>query len=159
MIVKDIKDEDFVNYKKPSMLIAFPKCDLKCDRECGRAVCQNSPLLSQPDVKIPYIKIIDRYLSNPITEAIVCQGLEPFNSTFDVLNLVRLLRINHGQDDDFIIYTGYNKDEIEDWIINKLKWYGNVIIKYGRYIPGQEPHYDEVLGVNLASDNQYAERL
>ena len=35
----------------------------------------------------------------------------------------------------------------------------NIVIKYGRYIPGQTPHYDEVLGVKLASDNQYAERI
>ena len=41
---------------------------------------------------------------------------------------------------------------------NKMN-FKNIIIKYGRYIPDQEPHYDEVLGVNLASDNQYAERL
>ena len=37
--------------------------------------------------------------------------------------------------------------------------YKNIIIKYGRYIPNQTPHRDEVLGVNLASDNQYAERI
>ena len=29
MIVKGIIDEDFVNYKKPSMVIEFPYCDLK----------------------------------------------------------------------------------------------------------------------------------
>lgn len=28
-----------------------------------------------------------------------------------------------------------------------------------RYIPNQEKHYDEVLGIYLASDNQYAEKL
>jgi hypothetical protein len=37
--------------------------------------------------------------------------------------------------------------------------YKNIIIKYGRYIPNQTPHYDEVLGVYLASDNQYAVRI
>ena len=73
--------------------------------------------------------------------------------------LLTFLRIKYNRDDDFVIYTGYNKNEIEDWIIDSLKNFGNVIIKYGRYIPDQEPHYDEVLGVNLASDNQYAERL
>ena len=47
-------------------------------------------------------------------------------------------------------------------ILNKvtvLKRFPNIIIKFGRYIPNQQPHYDEVLGVNLASDNQYAERI
>ena len=58
MLVKDIKDEDFINYKKPSMLIAFPYCDFKCDRECGRAVCQNSPLINEPDIEIGVDELI-----------------------------------------------------------------------------------------------------
>ena len=39
MLVKGIIDEDFVNYKKPSMYIAMPNCSFKCDKDCGRAVC------------------------------------------------------------------------------------------------------------------------
>ena len=34
-----------------------------------------------------------------------------------------------------------------------------IIIKYGRFIPNQQKHYDEILGVYLASDNQYAEKI
>lgn len=159
MLVKDIKDEDFINYKKPSMLIAFPYCDLKCDRECGRAICQNSSLTNEPNIEISHKKIIERYLSNPITEAVVCAGLEPFDSISNVLYLIKILRLNYNCHDDVVIYTGYNKEEINKNIIGELKILGHVIIKYGRYIPDQKPHYDEVLGVNLASDNQYAERL
>jgi len=33
---------------------------------------------------------------------------------------------------------------------------GNIIVKFGRYRPNQEKHYDKILGVFLASDNQYA---
>lgn len=40
-----------------------------------------------------------------------------------------------------------------------LSEYKNIVVKFGRYIPGQEKHYDEVLGVYLASDNQYAEKI
>lgn len=158
MIVKDILDEDFVNYKKPSMMIAFPYCSFKCDKECGRAVCQNSPLINEPNIDISYDDICKRYLNNPITESIVFQGLEPIDSFSDVINLIMWFRIKYNCLDDIVIYTGFNKNEI-DWVIDKLKWMDNIIIKYGRYIPDQEPHYDEVLGVNLASDNQYAERL
>lgn len=158
MIVKDILDEDFVNYKKPSMMIAFPYCSFKCDKECGRAVCQNSPLINEPNIDISYDDICKRYLNNPITESIIFQGLEPIDSISDVINLIMWFRIKYNCLDDIVIYTGFNKDEI-DWVIDKLKWMDNIIIKYGRYIPDQEPHYDEVLGVNLASDNQYAERL
>ena len=44
-------------------------------------------------------------------------------------------------------------------LFHMLRKYPNIIIKYGRYIPDQEPHQDEVLGVRLASNNQYAERM
>ena len=159
MIVKGIIDEDFVNYKKPAMVIEFPSCSFKCDKECGRAICQNGPLANEPNIEISHKKIIERYLSNPITESIVCQGLEPFDSIFDVLYLIKILRLNYNCHDDVVIYTGYNKEEINKNIIKELEILGHVIIKYGRYIPDQKSHYDEVLGVKLASDNQYAERL
>ena len=84
------------------------------------------------------------------------QGLEPFDSWNDLIKLVDCLR--RSTNDDIVIYTGYNKEEI----INKvclLSNYKNIIIKYGRYITNQEKHYDEVLGVYLASSNQYAERI
>lgn len=157
MIIKGIIEEDSINYKKTSMIIEFPYCSLKCDKDCGKAVCQNSPLLSQPNIEVSYDEIAQRYLSNPITEALIFQGMEPIDSISDVVNLILWLRCIYHCDDDIVIYTGYNKNEI-DWFTSLLKGI-NIIIKYGRYIPDQEPHYDEVLGVNLASDNQYAERL
>lgn len=166
MIVKGIIDEDFINYKEPSMIIAFPYCDLKCDRECGRAVCQNSPLLKEPNIKIDKYKIYKRFLNNNITKAVIFQGLEPLDSFNDVVSLINLFRLPACVDFDIVIYTGYTKEELQNKIykdnisyLDKLKQYKNIIIKYGRYIPDQKPHYDEVLGVNLASDNQYAERL
>ena len=168
MIVKGIIDEDFINYKKPSMLIAFPYCSFKCDKECGRAVCQNSSLANEPNIEIEHHKIINRFFENDISEAIVFQGLEPLDSFKDVLKLLAILHLPAFAvfQTDVVIYTGYTKEELQNKIykdnisyLDKLKQYKNIIIKYGRYIPDQEPHYDEVLGVNLASDNQYAERL
>ena len=41
MKIKNIIEEDFVNYKVPSMFISTSQCDFKCDRECGKNVCQN----------------------------------------------------------------------------------------------------------------------
>ena len=35
----------------------------------------------------------------------------------------------------------------------------NIIIKFGRYIPNRNNKYDEILGVTLASDNQFAEKI
>lgn len=168
MIVKGIIDEDFINYKKPAMIIEFPYCSFKCDKECGRVVCQNSSLANEPNIEISHNKIINRFFGNAISEAIVFQGLEPLDSFKDVLKLLAILHLPAFAvfQTDVVIYTGYTKEELQNKIykdnisyLDKLKQYKNIIIKYGRYIPDQEPHYDEVLGVNLASDNQYAERL
>ena len=158
MLVKGIIDEDFVNYKKPCMTIMFPKCDFKCDKECGMPVCQNSELVKQPDIKITYDELLERYINNNITEALVLQGLEPMDSFSDVINLILWLRFKYKCEHDVVVYTGYNKTEI-DWFLEKIIGIKNIVFKYGRYIPNQQPHYDEVLGVMLASDNQYAERI
>ena len=159
MKILGIIDEDFVNYKKPSMVIEFPYCSLKCDIEYGQPICQNSSLLSEPIIDISCKKIIERYINNPITEAVICQGMEPLDSIGELLNFLVWLRNQYHCNDDVIIYTGYNKEEIEDWVFECLRIHSNIIIKYGRYIPNQEPHYDPVVGVNLASDNQYAEKI
>lgn len=53
-----------------------------------------------------------------------------------------------------MIYTGYTEHELESKIKYLQRNFKNIILKTGRYIPGQEPHRDEVLGVMLASDNQ-----
>ena len=155
MKLKGIIDTDTINYKKISMVLEFPKCDFKCDKECGRQVCQNSALATAPTVRIDDDDIIYRYLANPITQAVCLQGLEPLDSTIDMMNFI--IKFREVSNDDIVIYTGYKKEEINPRIFESLSEYPNIIIKYGRYIPDQKPHYDEVLGVELASDNQYAE--
>ena len=152
MLIKGLISEDFVNYKKPAMTIMFPYCTFKC----GTEYCQNSPLSKAEDIEMDISDIVIRYLNNPITESVVMQGLEPFDSWDDLIEFVKQLR--ESTDDDIVIYTGYNKEEIADKI-TLLSKYKNIVIKYGRYIPDQKEHYDEVLGVSLASENQYAERI
>lgn len=156
MIIKQLLDEDFVNYKKPSMFIGFPSCSWKCDKEYGMQVCQNSALASSPIKDIGFKTIVNRYVTNPITSSVVCGGLEPFDTWDDLYGLITHLRVS--TQDDIVIYTGYYKEEIEEYI-DKLKVFSNIIIKYGRFIPNQEKHFDEVLGIYLASSNQYAERI
>lgn len=153
MKIKGLISEDFVNYKKPAMTIMFPHCN---GFKCGAEYCQNSPLSKTEDIEMDISNIVIRYLNNPITESVVMQGLEPFDSWDDLIGLVKQLR--ESCDDDIIIYTGYNKEEIADKIA-LLSKYKNIIIKYGRYIPNQKRHYDEVLDVYLASSNQYAEKI
>lgn len=154
--LKQVVDEDFVNYKKPSMFLLFPKCNWKCEKECGKKVCQNSELANKETISISISKLLRRYDDNDITSAIVCGGLEPFDSWDELFTLVERFRLNSS--DDVVIYTGYNKDEIEDYV-RKLSKFPNIIIKYGRYIPDADNVHDECLGVTLASDNQYAEKL
>ena len=93
---------------------------------------------------------------NPISKAIVFGGLEPFDSYIDLIELIKFIRIDKQCNDPIVIYTGYNKGE--DIITEaSIRHFHNIIIKWGRYIMNQEPHYDEILGVKLASNNQYAE--
>ena len=137
MIVKGIIDEDFINYYKPSMVIEFPYCSFKCDKECGESVCQNSALAQAPNIHIDYKHIIARYLGNPITEAIVFQGLEPLDSPMDIYNLVFAIREIYNCHDDIVIYTGYTKEEIskilvspdiiQEDLLTTLKKYDNII--------------------------------
>ena len=64
--LKGVVPEDFVNYKKPSLYLIFPNCSFKCDKECGRPVCQNLPLVNEPIRQIDMDWLIQFYLNNPI---------------------------------------------------------------------------------------------
>lgn len=155
--IRGLVDEDFVNYKKPAMFIAFPYCTFKCDTECGYSVCQNSSLVENTNIiNIDEQIIIDRYIKNPITHSIVISGLEPFDSFNELIILIKSFR--EKTLDDIVIYSGYNKEEITSYI-EELKQFKNIVIKFGRFIPNQEKHYDEVLQVTLASPNQYGEKI
>jgi len=154
MIIKGIREESFSDYLMPNMFIAFPSCTFKCERECGKQMCQNSDLVLSPNIEVDNEVIINRFLNNPITKAFVFGGLEPFDSWFDLIELVKDIRVI--TDAPIVIYTGYYKSEIEDKI-DVLKNYKNIIIKFGRFIPDQRSHFDKILGVELASDNQYVE--
>lgn len=167
MKIKGLDECDFINYKKASMYIAFNSCTFKC----GRADCQNSALALSEDIEISKEDICERYLQNPITEAFVFSGLEPFDSFMDLISLVDCIRNKYRIDDDIVIYTGYTEGELKTGNFGKdvevsltnfnylISNYKNIIIKYGRYIPNDHAHFDKVLGVNLISSNQYAEKV
>lgn len=157
MRIKGVETERFQDYKYPSMFIAFPYCSFKCEKECGMRVCQNSTLATAPIREVEVNELIDKYLSNPITQAIVCGGLEPMDSFDDLIELISALRQKECQH-DVVIYTGYRKEEITDQI-KRLIPFGNIVIKFGRFIPNEPSHYDDVLGVNLANNEQYGERI
>ena len=158
MRVKDIVAEDFLNYKKSSMFIITCLCDWKCCREShiDVSICQNNSIAKKPTKDISNKTIIDYYINNDITEAVVFGGLEPFLQFQELLSFISDFR--KVSDDDIVIYTGYYPSEIEKEL-KLLKTFSNIIIKFGRYIPNRPSRYDDVLGVTLASDNQYAKKI
>lgn len=158
MIIKDIKEEDFVNYKKPSMFIAMGRCNYKCcvDAQVDNSVCQNHALHSEPDIQVDEHELVQRYVKNPITKAVVLGGLDPFEDFRSLLDFVYAFR--EQSNDDIVIYTGFEPFEINEKL-DVLSNMNNIIIKFGRYIPNSEPVFDELLGVTLASNNQRATRI
>lgn len=139
------------------MLVAFPYCSFKCDIENGNQVCQNWELAKARRIAVEAEDVVARYVSNDLTKAVVFAGLEPFDSWQEMIGLIDAFRkVTH---DDIVIYTGYDPKEIDPKITYLNMMFDNIVVKFGRYRPGQKKHFDEVLGVELASDNQYAERI
>ena len=159
MRISNLKDEDFVNYKKPSLFIGTCFCNWKCCDEAGisREVCQNYQLHNSKQHDLTFEQIYRRYINNPLTSAIVIGGLEPILQSEEVIGLIKYFR-EHNCHDDFVIYTGYYEEEISS-ILDTLKKYDNIIFKFGRFKPNQEKHWDDVLGVYLISDNQFGKKV
>lgn len=156
MKTKGLIEEDFVNFKVPSLFICTSKCNFKCDTECGKKICQNSYLATAPIFEIDDSKIIKKYLSNDITEAIVIGGLEPFDTYQEIYNFI--FKFRQLSNDTVVIYTGYNPSEIKD-ILKYFYEFNNIIIKFGRFIPDDKERYDNVLGITLSSSNQFAQTI
>lgn len=158
MKIKFVQMEDFLNYKKCSMFIGVTSCDWKCCKEQNLpcSICQNYSWSKNEIKNIDNQILIDSYVNNDLTEAIVFGGLEPFLQFDELIEFIKEFR--KSSQDEIVIYTGYNENEIEDKI-DKLKEFKNIIVKFGRYIPNKPSRYDEILGVTLASDNQYAKRI
>lgn len=159
MRLRGVIEEDFSNYKIPSLFLGTCFCDFKCCHEAGLPItlCQNEPLTKADIIDLPASTLLCRYIRNPITQAIVIGGMEPMMQFQEICELIETFRYG-GINDDIVLYTGYNNDEITDQL-DYLSQFGNIVVKFGRYVPNNKPHYDNVLGVNLASDNQYAVRL
>lgn len=147
-----IIDNDEQLYKKKALTLNFPFCDMKC----GRKRCCNAAMLEQETQYFDIDEIINTYMKNDDTKAIVCSGLEPFDSWAELQSFI--MNIRYYTPDDIVIYTGYSEEELKD----KIPWlsvYENIIVKFNRHIAKQSPHYDQLLGVELSSDNQYAKYI
>lgn len=140
------------------MLLATCLCDWKClkEQDLDISVCQNSELTKQKNIDIPINNIINRYINNPITKAIIIAGLEPMLQFDEVIQFIKEFR--NVSDNDIVIFTGYYPEEINSQI-NELKKYKNIILKFGRYKHESNKKYDEILGIWLISDNQFALKI
>lgn len=58
---------------------------------------------------MPDCAIVQRYLSNPLTSAVVIGGLEPFDQKEELLHLIDEFR--RYTEDTIVIYTGYTEEE------------------------------------------------
>lgn len=151
--------EDFCNFKLPSLFISSISCDWKCciEQGTGREICQNESVIYSPIIDMNDEDLLSLFLGNDITKAVVIGGLEPLLQIDEIDRLIALFR-KRGVNCDFIIYTGYYPEEIKNQL-DTLSRHENVIIKFGRYLLNSKPVFDTVLGVELASNNQFARRI
>lgn len=170
MRIRAIKPDDFTNYHDPegwsSLFVGMGACDWKCCIAAGIPIetCQNSELARAPIVEVDATDLLRRYALE--SGSVVVGGLEPFNDMGSLKelatayrNFVDYIDSEKTELDKFVVYTGYNPDEVIDSveeIYNIVKTRLTFIVKFGRFVPGHKPHADKVLGVDLASDNQYA---
>lgn len=147
---------------KTSLIIKSQRCSLErflvavnaVLKQVSRlVVCQNDGWRASAPISIDDEQLCLRYLNNPLTESIVFGGLEPLEQFDELCSFLEVLRGQFQCKDDVVIYTGYYFEEVPEWI-QQLATYGNVIVKFGRYIPNQKHIFDEVLASNSASDNQ-----
>lgn len=121
-------------------------------------VCQNCLISNQKNIFISIHDIIQKYIRNNLSNAIIFGGFENFDEFEQMYWFINIFRNIYNINDDIIIYTGYYPNEIEEQI-NKLKQFENIFIKFGRYIQNSNQKYDEILGIYLASDNQYTIKI
>lgn len=140
------------------MFISTISCDWKCLTEKGLdiSICHNSTIASLQTQNIPDKQIIEQYLCNDITSSVIIGGLEPMLQIDEVVEFIKFFR--SFSNDDIVIYTGYYPQEILSEI-NTLKQFKSIVVKFGRYKPDKPQRYDDVLGVTLSSDNQFAKKI
>ena len=159
MKILKLVDERLSDYRLPTLMIVAVSCDWKCakDAHFPEALCQNHQWKDVEPIDATPQEIYEAFVRNPITQGLLFGGLEPFRQFEEMLDVIRYFR-SQNSTAPIVIYTGYREDEIKDEVLI-LSGFPNIIVKFGRYVPRQAAHLDPVLGVKLASDNQYAKLI
>lgn len=92
MLLSGYVEEDFTNYKEPSLFLGTAYCDWKCCKDAGYDVCQNKNLAASKKINITIETLYNRYKNNQLTSAIVLGGLEPFMQFEDIYDLIAYFR-------------------------------------------------------------------
>lgn len=153
-----IQTADCINNKEITFNIASGvSCSFKCCPEHPE-ICQNNPLCSQPIVPANIKALVNKYREQELATCITFQGLEPLDTLSELMWFIWYLR--HYTDDPVFIWTGYTEEEIQSLIelIHRMN-FCNIYIKVGRFVPNQPSHIDPILGVALASPNQYCKKI
>lgn len=160
MKLKMIVDETAGDYKEPAMFLVTASCVLDCEG------CQNVHLKQMSTKSYSDEDIWKRYFDNLCTSAIVIGGLEPFDEFEDLFNFIHTgIGVRpHVRRPTMVIYTGYELDEIDISKFNRLEelstlYDGQIFIKFGRYRADLPSRHSDILGVTLASENQYVIEL
>lgn len=164
----DVATDNVTDYKETSLFLVFPYCSGKCGEEC-----QNKDLRKKEIKEFNTEDIIKFYQSLDTHNAVVCGGLEPWDSSEELKQLVKDFAIaSFVKPVDFVIYTGYDNlckryfndvycetgkdffDLLQTWTIYANPG-SNLIIKQGKYdINRKFPWHSDLLGVDLATNNQ-----
>lgn len=143
--------ETITDYRKSTLYLCGYICTLGCKD------CFHNELKKNHPTTLSIEKLFTDYISTTSCDAILFSGLNWLEQIEELFVLIHYIRSNH-INKDIVIYTGYDKHEISDKIA-MLSKFDNIIIKYGRFDATLPPRYDDVLGITLASSNQWAELL
>lgn len=148
------------DYKKTALLIGVKTCDYKCciEQNIDNSICHNYNLDNEEEVDLSTQSLISRVLKNKLINAVIFGGKEPMLDKYfnDMLDVIECLRDK--SEIDIVIYTGYYKHEISEKI-EKLKKFNNIIVKFGRFKLNGKKRFDNVLGIELNNEEQYAEKI
>ena len=142
--------EVYNDYKKVGVLLATPTCNNNCK------YCQNEYLKKKKPIEYDISEIFNFVKKNKLIKSFIFGGLDcmdSFDQTYDIIKEIR-----KKFDYDIVLYTGKLKTDI-NLEIEKLKNFKGIIIKFGKYKKNKEKKYDELLGITLASNNQYSRRI
>ena len=119
-------------------------------------ICQNNHLSSTQTQEISIKDLIKDFNKNKLQDCVIFAGLEPMLQFDEIINFIKEFRKTNKE--DIVIYTGYNENEVQDKI-EILKQFKDIYVKFGRYMQGLPKVFDNVLKVELISNNQYAVKI